>query len=236
MRRIHVLAVALAAVFVASVAVVSTASAVEFLLALWLEVLETTTDPVTVYLLVEISGELELADVKTIFGESKILCSGILDGNIGPESLDQISEVLTLPEPKEVINLTGLVELGLACTDLTGFCPEPLVWAEGLPWETELELMVDGTEEFFADLLFKGEYEVKCMAGAFITEDLCESPTVAVKATNNVEGGVDLEFSDAFQVLAGLTLGKCSLGGLESATVTGLGILIDPGATITVSE
>jgi hypothetical protein len=232
MKRIHVLAVALAAVFVASVAVVSTASAVEFLLALWLE--GTTGTPLTTYLLVEMIGELELIDTKTLFGESRIKCSGILEGNIGPESLDQISDLLNLA--KELISLAGLVELGLACTDISGFCPEPLVWAEGLPWETQLDLMVENAEEFFADLLFIGQYEVKCMAGAFITEDLCESPEVAVKATNVVGGTVDLEFSDAFQELAGLKLGTCALGGAESAVVTGLGELKDPATTITVSE
>jgi hypothetical protein len=230
MKRIHVLAVALAAVFVASVVVVSAASALEFLLALWLE--GATGIPVTTILLVEQTGELQLTDTKTLLGSSSLLCSGTLDGWIGPESLDQISELLNLNGI--LISLTVLSGEALACIDQTGLCPEPLVWAEGLPWETEVELLEETGGPFFADLLFKGEYEVECMGNGLV--DLCSAPVVAVQLKNEPGGVVDAEFSDAFQELAGLNLGECSLGGSQSVVIAGLTTILESGVTLTVSE
>jgi hypothetical protein len=54
--------------------------------------------------------------------------------------------------------------------------------------------------------------------------------------TNEPGGVIDAETGDAFTELAGLKLGSCTLGGTESAILTGLGTVSVPGVAITVSE
>lgn len=231
MKRIRILAVALVAVFVASVAVVATASAVEFLLALWLD----GGSPVAAQLNVENEGELELVSLNggKLGVKAKILCSGILDGWVAPESLDFLSELLTLTGT--VVPLAELTGVPLTCTNEEN-CTTPEVWAAKMGWETEAELMVDGTETFFTDLILNGGWYVQCLVLGVTISETCTSPETAVKLTNEANGTIDAEFSDAFQVLAGLTLGNCTLGGAESAEVNGLAFILESGVTLAVSS
>ena len=152
MKRNHVLGVALLAVFAFGVLTAS-ASAVTFLLALWLF----NGANVTSLLLIESTGELELVDKNAgkLGITSRILCSGTFDGWVGPESLDENSELLNLSG--EAISSTALTGKFLVCAD-TENCEKPEFWADGLPGETETELMLDGAEEFFTDLLFSLGY------------------------------------------------------------------------------
>ncbi len=234
MRRFKVLGVAIFAVLLLSVAVAATASAVEFLLALWLLNGANVVSPV----LVDQEGELELRSLNGGgFGVKAIaLCSGILDGFVEANSLDLITELLTLTGT--AVSLTELVEPGLACTNVEN-CTEPLAWAD-LPttgWVTEAELMVDGTETFFVDLLLGAGYYVNCMGGLIPFSELCATPETAVKLTNETNGTIDAEFTDAFQTLAGLPLAECSAGGANSGEVVGLGIILDAeGPTLAVSS
>jgi len=232
MKRLNLLGIVLVAVFALSVIVAATASAVEFLLALWL----VGGVNVTANLAAAGEGELLFEDTKTLLGKVLLLCSGIGDGTVGPESKGEITKTLTLGTLHTEIPTTVLTEPGLACTDQSGgLCPEPLVWAEGLPWDTEVELMVDGTETFFVGLALKDSGYYLCMGNGI--EDLCEAPELAAKLTNEAGGVVDVEDSDAFQELAGLTLGICSLGGAGSAVVEGLGtLLLASGEALTVSS
>lgn len=232
MKRIHVLALALLALFAVSMVAVAAASAVEFLLARWLE----GAVNVTATLLVETEGELELVarNGGGLGVTAKALCSGILDGWVGPESLDFTSELLTLTGT--VVSATPLTGSPfLACTN-EGNCEKPEVWAAKLGWETEAELMVDSTETFFVDLILNGGWYTTCtVLGVKVSEE-CTAPETAVKLTNEAGGTVDGEFSDAFQELAGLKLGNCTLGGSESAEVNGLGVTLESGVTLTVSS
>ena len=232
MKKLNILGVVLVAVFAMSMVVVATASAVEFLLALWL----VGGVNVAANLATDSEGTLLLEDEKTLLGKVFILCSGILDGTVGPESKDEITKLLTIGTLHTEIPTTVLTEPGLLCTDQSGgLCPEPLVWAEKLPWLTEAELMIDGTETFFVDLILAGAYYLICMGNS--VEDLCEAPELAVKLTNLAGGIVDNEFSDAFQTLAGLNLGTCTVGGANSAIVEGLAEqLLASGESLTVSS
>jgi hypothetical protein len=234
MRRFKVLGVAIVAVLAISMAVAAMASAVEFLLALWLLNGVAVSSPV----LVDIEGELTLTSLNGggLGVKAAALCSGILDGFVEAESKDLITELLTLAGA--AVSLTELVEPGLTCTN-TENCTEPLAWAD-LPaagWVTEAELMVDGAETFFVDLILNGGYEVFCMGGVIPFSELCEAAETAVKLTNEAGGTIDAEFSDPFQTLAGLPLGTCSSGGANSGEVTGLGIILDAeGPTLAVSS
>jgi hypothetical protein len=231
MKKLHLLGVALVAVFAFAALTAASASAVTFLLAEWL----VGGLPITAELNTEATGELELEE--TILGLKIVaLCSGTLLGTIGPNGLDAVSELLSLAGV--AISLTGLTGTALACTNVSN-CPEPLVWAVHLPWESLLELMEEGTEVFFADLLFSSGagnpgWEVECMGTT--TTDEC---TVVEGVSNSTSEGnnIDSEFSEAFTELAGLKLANCVTGGNEVGLVTGLGtISLVGGGALTASE
>jgi hypothetical protein len=231
MKKFHLLGVVLVAVFAFAALTAASASAVTFLLAEWL----VGGLPITAELNVEGTGEVELEEM--ILGLKIVaLCSGIVDGTIGPNGLGMASELLSLAGV--AISLTPLSGTALECTN-DGNCPEPLVWAVHLPWESLLELMEEGTEVFFVSLGFSSGagdpgYYIECMGTG--TSDECRVVEGAGKATN--EGSnVDGEASEAFTELAGLKLGNCSTAGNETALITGLGTLsLVGGGTLSVSE
>jgi len=235
MKKFQLVGAALVAVFVLGALTAGSASALTFLLAEWLE----GGGGLTTTKLGDIEGELLLAETLTILGvKVKIdaLCSGIFDGEFGPNGADEITELLTL-EPSSLVSGTALVEPGLACTN-TENCPEPLAWATELPWLTLLVLMEDSGESFFADLLTKpgGKvgYYVICMGSS--ASDSCTTTEAAAKVTNTGEG-LDSEFSEAFTELAELKLANCEVAGVEQGIVEGLGFaLIIGGGALTASS
>ena len=127
MKRNHVLGVALLAVFAFGVLTAS-ASAVTFLLALWLF----NGANVTSLLLTESTGELELINKNAgkLGLTAKVLCSGTFDGWVGPESLDENTELLSLAGV--AISSIALTGTSLSCAN-TENCEKPEVWADGLP-------------------------------------------------------------------------------------------------------
>jgi hypothetical protein len=222
MSRFKILGVMIVAVFAVSLAVAAMASAVEFLLAEWL----LNNVGVTTAVLTDSEGDLVLISLNGLgLGVPvEILCEGILDGFVEANGADLITELLTLAGG--AIPLTALTEPALVCTNIRN-CTEPLVWAINLPWETLLELMVDEGVNFFVDLLIKAGYYVECMS--LKINETCEAAETATQVTNEANGTVDATFSEAFQILAGLKLGNCSLGGAETSEVNGLGIILDSG-------
>jgi hypothetical protein len=231
MRKVHLLGLALLAIFAFSVVATATASAELFLLAEWLY----NGAVISGELLVESPGELLLEDNKVpILGKSMILCSGIFDGFVGPGSADLITELLNLS--KESISTTGLSGLALECVNQEN-CPEPLFWAVNLPWTTELELHEDpGPEEDYVVLILgKPGWEVECMG-------LGQTDTCAVEP----EGGFLLDngtptptalFSEEITELMGLGLGNCTLGGAATSIVEGEALIEHPeGGTISASS
>jgi hypothetical protein len=235
MKKFQILGVSLIAVFAIGVVVAASASAaVTFLLAEWL----VGGSAVTTELSVDAEGELLLEDTKVpIIGKVAVLCSGILEGTINSNGKDETKELLNLAG--EAISLTALSGLALSCTSETGPCTGIEVWAINLPWPTDLELMVEGTESFFADLiLMKGEanpgWAVFCKN--LSVEDICEA-LEGVSQKTNEGSNVDTNFTEAFTELAELKLGSCTQGGVESAIVEGLGtILLVEGGTLAVSS
>ena len=235
MRKLHILGVALIAVVAFGVVSAATASAVTFLLAEWL----VGGTAVTSTTLTETSGELLIAEELTVLGvkiKIAVLCSGIFVGNIGSDGADDLTELLNLP--KELIDLTPLVELGLECTNDEN-CPEPLAWADNLPWLTQLELMVDGTEEFFVDLLTANGngnpgYHVVCMGNTALA-DLCTAVEGITKVTNEAES-LNTEFSEAFTTLSGLKLANCEVAGNETGIVEGLASITTSAGAVSAFE
>ena len=230
MKRIHALGLTLVAVVALSATVASTSSAaVTFLLAEWL----IGGEKITAALAVEQSGELNI--INTNGGGAgiriEILCTGILDGTVGPASAGEITELLN--PAKEAISLTALSGLALECAN-TKNCTEPLFWYVGLPWKTELELMED-TTSFFVNLIINSKYSVECLILGVSSEEECVAPTTAVEMSNIAGGTVDAIFSDAFQELAELKLGECGKR-TETAIVEGLRTITADAGSLTVSS
>jgi hypothetical protein len=225
------LGLALLAIFAFSVVATATASAELFLLAEWLY--NGATIPSE--LLVESSGELLLEDNKVpILGKAMVLCSGILDGFVGPGSADLITEVLTLG--KVAISRTALVGAALECVNQEN-CPEPLVWAVNLPWTTELELHEDpGPEEDYVVLILgKPGWEVECMGLG--QTDTCTAETEAGFLLDNTTPTPTALFSEEITELMGLGLANCTLGGAATGIVEGEGLIEHPeGGTISASS
>ncbi len=238
MKKFYVVFIALVAVFAFGALTVEAASAVTFLLALWL----VGGVAVAAELKVAAEGELRLEDTKGgLFLEAAaVLCSGILDGAVLPESLDVISELLTLAGVAIPTTLTGS---GLTCSNVAN-CPEPdKVWAVNLPWDTEVELVEDEGGPFFANLILPHAgggnpgWEVECFGIA----DSCTAPEAAAQLT--LEAGVTLlgSFSEAFRELVGAPAGTCERGGVGSGLVVsdspfGMILLVEGTEELTASS
>jgi len=228
MKKLYAVSLALVAVFALSALTASSAFAVT-LLAEWLLNGGVIATPD----LVEIPGELTLVNTNGggLGVKVEILCSGILDGTVGPGSADLITELLNLAGEKIG---EGLGTLELVCTNTLN-CTNPKVWAEGLPWETEAELLEQGTEVFFSDYLLKGQYLAECTILGVAVEELCEAGITATELKNEGNNVINT-FSDAFQELAGFKLGACG-GRAETAEVKGPGTITPVGGgTLAVSS
>jgi hypothetical protein len=212
----------LAVVAFSAMALASSASAtVTFLLALWLE----NGVAVSVNTLVGTSGELDLENTKApIVGNAGVLCSGELDGFVGPESKDEITEVLSLAGAS--ISRTALTGTALSCTNQLN-CESSKVYAVNLPWTSELELWEEGTEVGFVILLKSATgnvgWYVECTDLGVKASEECTTATAAANA-KNVTGGVEGAFSSAFTSLMGLKLAECSGSKTETGEVTGSGL------------
>ena len=231
MKHFYLVSVSLFLLFAVSAVVASEASAVEFLLALWLAGGTAVNAP----LLYSETWEVLLDSLNAggLGFKAHIICeSTVFDGFLDENSLFIASEMLDLMgKPIPISPLTGSA---LLCTNVEN-CSEPEVWAAGLVWEGEAFLMVDGSETFFTKLLTNAGYYVQCLVLGATVSEKCEGESNQ-KLTNEVNGTIDVEVSDAFQALSGLKLASCSLGGSETGEVEGLGNLEVSGVSLSVSE
>jgi hypothetical protein len=205
----------------------ASASAVTFLLAEWL----VGGVVVTAELPIQISETILLEDNKVpIIGKATILCSGFLDGWVGPNSLDWISEALSLNG--EAISNTLGVGKSLDCVAQSGCETNTpvLVWPFGMPWTTEAELLEETGGPFFADLIRSANgpeigWEIEnCLVLGSAMTDTCKT-TVGV-AQLLLEGAVlHGIFSTEFTLLAELELATCEKGGIGSGVVEANGTI-----------
>jgi hypothetical protein len=235
MKRFQLMGVTLFALLAFGVLTAASASAVTFLLAEWL----VNGAVVSAELATETTGELLLEDSAL---KAMVLCSGIFDGWIGPNSLDFISEVLSL----EKVTQGGQLVMGTGITceaqETCAGSPAPLVWAANLPWETEAELMEDEGLIYFVDLLTgaagKGVgYELECTVLGVKASDECVSLPGFAELTLD-SGPVLLgNFSEAFTLLAEAKEGTCTFAGGETGIVEGGGTFsLVGGGELTVSS
>jgi len=220
MRKIHIVAMALFAVFAFSSFAASSAFALTFELAEWLVAGKT----VEAELPSEGSGELLLEDTK--FGA--VICDGILDGTIGPNSQDLITKILTLAGV-EIGELTGT---GLICTTektCESSATDIEVFPMKLPWDTEIELDVETGVAYV--LVLGAEYTVECLLLGILGEDTCTDAEAATEAVN-VSPGVELKGASE-------PLGTCSIGGATSGLVefiTGKNLLTSKEGVVEINK
>jgi len=232
MKKLQILSIALVAVFAFGVLVAGSASAaVTTLLAEWL--VNGVAIPEGTNLASETTGELELEDTKTLLGASTVKCSGILVGTVGFDGADTITEVLNLANPK-VATGTPLTGTALECTEVK-VCEEPLVWPVNLPWNTLLELVEQGGEVFFADLILPGPsgkgpgWEVECMKTITKPVDEC---TGEGTTKLGLEGAtLTGSFEELFRELMGVALANCT----QSKEATGHVLSVGTGTIKLVS-
>ncbi len=211
----------------------SASAAVTFLLASWLvggvNVTSTT--------LTEATGELLLENEKSAAGKAALQkCSGILDGDVGPNSADDTTELLTLAGV--LVSPTPLTGTSLSC-ELETLCENSSkVWAVNLPWLTEVELWEESpTESGFVDLLMPhtggkevGWY-VECKTALLTVSEECLTP-LGVAEKSNVATGVLDTFLPSFTLLMEAKLALCSGNNEETGVVEGTGTTTIPGGGV----
>jgi hypothetical protein len=229
LRKIQMLGLALAAMSAFGAVLVSAASAETTLLAEWLR----NGVAVTANLLSETSGEISLEDTNVpIAGKVAVLCSGILDGTVGNNGVDEITKVLNLAKEEQGAALVGLE---LVCSNVTK-CEAGTtikVWAENLPWKSLLFLM-ENNEILNRVTGTGGEpgYEVECLVIGLLVSDLCEG-TAEFKIVNEPE-------AEVLALETALPLATCEKGGagtgVNTTDVLTPITLPNDGGTLTVSS
>lgn len=217
---------------------------VTFSLAEWL----VAAGAVTTTLLVESSGLLTLEDKKGPLGvRGAVLCSGILDGTIGPNGEDEITELLRL-DGVTAVSLTALSGNALLCDGQAGCntgTGNAEVWAVNLPWLTSVERVEEASPTLFqgfVDLILPhtggGEpgWYTFCPTALGNQEDECKAPEAAAEKSNITGGGVLDVFAEVFTLLVGAELAKCSASAeAHSGNVEGTGETISLEGALSVS-
>jgi hypothetical protein len=219
MKKLHVVLMALVAVFAFSAVAANSASAEATLLADWLI---NGVAPLTLTS-VQFFGILLLKDTKT---GTDIHCSGVLDGSVGPSGETEITEVLSLAGA--VVNLTTKLKCeGLEVCEKTeeGTNAAP----EELPFHGLLYLM-ETTGEFLF-IVFKAKYFSECLVLKLPVSEECTSTNGVGKVQNGV---VTAEPVGPVE-----PLGACTEGGAGSGLLEPQGeqsILSLTGEPVTVSS
>jgi|SRR5215831_10633926 len=235
MKRFYVIGVALVAVLAFSALAAASASAT-FLLAEWL--LNGVAIPAGQTDTVEIAGELLLEDKEgvAIIGHAMVLCSGIFVGTVTSESLDTVTEVLSLEKTAPPI----LCPVQEGCESSTATADVSPV---GLPWETEAELFEQAGTTVFVDLIRKGTEKVgwkleNCLVFGLPQTDECTTTTEGISELS-LEGTTLIgSFSPALNALTATKLAKCSASSAaESGVVEGSGaFMVGGGGELTASS
>jgi len=219
MKKIHMISMALVALFAFSAVLVSTAAAETTLLSEWF----IGGTAVTSLTLVEATGEILLSDTSN---GSDVLCSGIFVGSVGANGEDEITEVLSLSNVLVTLTAPLLCTSDATCEAST---TDVEVAPEELPWHTLLYL--DVSSSLFLDLVVKAGYSVTCLVLGIKVEDKCTTENASGEV-KNVTGGVEGK-EEALS-----PLGTCSIGGAGTGEVVPLAgnLETSPSGTLTVAE
>jgi hypothetical protein len=215
MKKLHVVMLSLVALFAFS-AVVANASAETTLLAEWL----VGGSPVGTLTVTEGTGKLILEDAKI---KLAMECEGILDGSVGANGEDEVTEILIPGSPPTIASLAKPI----TCKGIGG-CGAPAEAApENLPWHTLLFLTESGS---FRDAVFSATYWSMCNILGVLVEEEC-TVTNGTYEVLNVATGVE--------GMGEVTpLGTCTTGGAGAAAQTFVAnnTLLTAGGVLSASE
>jgi hypothetical protein len=222
-KKVQMLGLALLSLCALSALMAASASAVlTYELALWL----LNGADVTGAVLVDAIGELLLLNLLNL---ADLLCSGLFEGTVEPESLDLVTMVYDLSLIQNLIE--ELVGTPIECaSDNICDANSGLVWPVNLPWLTEVEQ--DSVDGSFWELTFGAGWHLDCTVFGILAEELCE----LVEGENeilNVTGGIEaVEETNEMKPEA-----KCNEVELEGEVVFIAGNLTSAvgGGTLTVS-
>ena len=219
MKKIHMICMALVALFAFSAVLASTAAAENTLLAEWL----VGGVGVTTSVLAETKGEILLSDTSN---GSDVLCSGIFVGTLGASGAWEVTEVLSLALAVVSLSAPLLCTEDAVCESST---TDVEVSPEGLPWRGLMYL--DETSGLFLALVFKAGYDVECLVLGLKIKDECTA-TESAGEVKNVSPGVEGKEESL------TPLGTCSIGGAGTGEVVPLAGNSETtsGGTLTVSE
>ena len=236
MKKIHLIGLALFAALAVSAVAVASAFAVE---PVWLLNGAVLTGAVKVDLANIAGTKLLIEDMKT---GTDLLCSGLFEGTINSNGKDEITLVEDL-EAKDVTKANeGNAETGWVDCEISakGLCEEAngaltKVFPLGLPWKTQLLLIVVGGKEIIVDDL-QGTtlgYLVECLSFGVKVDDACTGETSG--EVLNVVGGVESIFNEANLEITPAV--NCTIGGAKEGLQSGAGLVTPTaGGTVTVSE
>jgi len=231
MRKLHILGLALFAVFAFGALSAVSAFAAEEGEMLWLL---NGSESLVGEKAVETTGEINLIDSTG----AEILCSGIFDGTVEPGTMnDLITEILTLEKTAlPLVSFLGGTALGSITCVFTkpGLCTGAvggLIWVMpiNLPWKTLLELISGSTVDQFTEGTggLPG-YEITCNTFlGEVTVSCTGKPGATV--TNGANGTVNGSFSTTTELNPN---GSCSDGGTAQvhSTSTGVTKLVEAGS------
>jgi hypothetical protein len=180
MKKLHVVILALVAMFALTAMLASTASAEVTLLAEWLVSGVGVTTLTSVFSL----GKMLLED-KT-FGAA-IECEGTFDGSVGPNGEGEITELLT--EGGVLVNAAApLTVANGGCKYVSGCSTSAPaeVYALGFPWHTLLSIIVATAK--FTVFLFKKTSHIVCTLLGIKATDECTETNASFEVLASAEG------------------------------------------------
>lgn len=164
---------------------------------------------------------------RSILGNVTVHCSDIVDGLVGPEGEDEITELLSLngvliPEALGTGN-------GLNCNVSSGSSPCATnelaeVWPMNLPWHTQLLLEGEGYKDELGTGSTNGKepgYHIFCPVTK--AENLCEAILFAV--VRNGTSGVESEYVKQPTRICTVGTGEFDSGGVASTISLSTGTL-----------
>jgi hypothetical protein len=191
MRKIQVLAMALVALCAFSSVVAASASALVTLLAEWLvkgAAVGATAVPTNT------EGELLFENTEKSAG---FLCSGLFEGKVQENGLDEVTKVFSLPGTTETKELDEeSATSGISCVSISKICETGSeIWPVNLPYETLLVLQ-SGEEKFFDTILenknkLTPAYWLLCLFLGASVNELCVSKAGAFGDVSNAATDVE---------------------------------------------
>jgi hypothetical protein len=220
MRKIQLLGIALVVVCAFSAFTVASASALTLVAAKWLA----NGAVVNANLAADTLGELLFENV---LNGGAILCSGLFEGTVGANGVDNITKVFNLAGTEiPALDETGATG-GLSCSGEKTCETGSEIWPVGLPFKTQLDL--DTEDGKFYDLVLNAEYFILCLFFGSSINELCVAAAGTMGEVKNVAGGVEAVGSTE-------PLGTCN-GNTEDGLITAEpNLLTVTGETLSVSE